>query len=346
MTSPAIAKDPAKASRLPIPERKQNALDKPDFDKLLEDWKPQTGILKQLKNVNAEQGVYIKITPDIAKDLLKLNEAGRNRRRKWWKIELYTKTMLNKRWKDKNGETIKISKTWKLLDGQHRLWAIVLSKVTVELLIVTGLDDNAFAYIDLGSNRDAADITSINGYQHYDSKLAYAIKCILLYEKSSLFKGGITSKEIANYEIQEWQEDTQRMERLVDDLDIIVNTWLPKNKNFFTAPQWLAIYYILRTLPGRAKDAKEFLEQFIEGNDLKRTSPIKVVRGYFENGIENLYKHKKRNRVNRNILTLKVKYLFAAWDLWLEGATVSEVKIDHDNLEVKRPAFIKRKIAA
>jgi hypothetical protein len=65
-----------------------------------------------------------------------------------------------------NGETIKISKSGRLLDGQHRCAAVVKSGATIQALVVFDCDDNAFKTIDKGRARLNSDSLSVLGYSH------------------------------------------------------------------------------------------------------------------------------------------------------------------------------------
>lgn len=77
----------------------------------------------------------------------------------------------------------------RLVDGQHRLLAIIESGVAIPMWVGFGVDDDAFGYFDIGRKRTAADIFSINGVPN--SKLvAAAVKWIYAYEhENSKFHG-------------------------------------------------------------------------------------------------------------------------------------------------------------
>lgn len=62
-----------------------------------------------------------------------------------------------------NGETIIISKSGALLDGQHRLAAVVEYGRPMDMLVATGAPDEAFTTIDTGASRSAGDILGIKG---------------------------------------------------------------------------------------------------------------------------------------------------------------------------------------
>ena len=101
------------------------------------------------------------ITPSIAAKYLEANIS--NRRVKMPVLIQYANDMLNGRWKEDTGETIKISKTGVVLDGQHRLMAILKSKCCIYLTVVTDLEDSVFDVLDTGSRRNSSDIFKVKG---------------------------------------------------------------------------------------------------------------------------------------------------------------------------------------
>jgi hypothetical protein len=50
-----------------------------------------------------------------------------------------------------------------LLDGQHRLWAVVVANVSVEMFVWRNIDADAMMTIDCGKSRSMADILNIAG---------------------------------------------------------------------------------------------------------------------------------------------------------------------------------------
>lgn len=60
-----------------------------------------------------------------------------------------------------NGDTIRVSKTGRLLDGQHRLTAVVQTGIPIETILITGLDDDVQTTIDTGSPRKFSDVLTM-----------------------------------------------------------------------------------------------------------------------------------------------------------------------------------------
>jgi hypothetical protein len=94
------------------------------------------------------------ITPSIAKKMLEGNVDNRKLRK--FRVEQYADAIRRGMW-DIQNDAITISKTGRLLNGQHRLSAIVEANTAVQCLVLRGVDDSTFATIDSGLARTAND---------------------------------------------------------------------------------------------------------------------------------------------------------------------------------------------
>lgn len=74
-----------------------------------------------------------------------------------------------------NGESIKFSTTDKLLDGQHRLEAIVMAGKPIDTLVIRGLDEVAQDTVDVGAKRTLGNILALRG-EHNVNTLAAGIR--------------------------------------------------------------------------------------------------------------------------------------------------------------------------
>jgi hypothetical protein len=108
-----------------------------------------------------QQAAVERVSPRKARSLLAHN--GRNRNLRPERVRELSGAMRRGEW-ELNGETIKIADDGTLLDGQHRLEAIVHSGVTIESVVVRGLPIVAQDTIDTGRKRRLADVLSLEGY--------------------------------------------------------------------------------------------------------------------------------------------------------------------------------------
>lgn len=119
-----------------------------------------------------------KITPTIAKQYLARNTRNRNINRTV--VKHYADMMKSGKWHIDADTPIKIGTDNSLLDGQHRLMAIVDSNTTQTMSIRTGCDPHAQQYMDRGRKRSLADDLHIQGYK-YNTILSSALSLIWRY---------------------------------------------------------------------------------------------------------------------------------------------------------------------
>lgn len=96
------------------------------------------------------------ITSQYAKELLELNYNGqRNVSRR--KVEEYAADMRAGLWDENVFEPVHITKDMVLLNGQHRLQAVILADVPVKMFICYGGEEQQYKYIDGGTQRTVAE---------------------------------------------------------------------------------------------------------------------------------------------------------------------------------------------
>ena len=102
----------------------------------------------------------VSVTPHLASEWLRFNVDNRTLRRTT--VETLKGAFQRGEYKQTH-QGIAFSETGRLLDGQHRLTAISELRDGVFPMVVTwGLPDDAFAAIDVGLKRTAADVTGLD----------------------------------------------------------------------------------------------------------------------------------------------------------------------------------------
>ena len=99
------------------------------------------------------------ITPEMAKVYLEKNTDNRNKRG-WWVSGLAN--MIKRGEWIPTHQGVAFSKSGKLIDGQHRLEAIVEANIPVQMLVTTGVSDDAYKVLDNGIKRTMADLTGMH----------------------------------------------------------------------------------------------------------------------------------------------------------------------------------------
>lgn len=112
----------------------------------------------------APQARLVIITPNMAQQWLRLNTHNRNLRD--YNVSILSGVLQRQEWIP-NGETVKFDWNGVLIDGQHRLKAIIRSGIPAETFVVTGLDPRAQETIDVGSSRKIGDALKLRGFSYH-----------------------------------------------------------------------------------------------------------------------------------------------------------------------------------
>lgn len=100
------------------------------------------------------------ITPETATALLETNVKNRHLSPFW--VDRFAQDMTEGRWLA-NGQGVVVSDKGKLLDGQHRMAAIVKSGKAQDFVVTRDVDEAAFTSMDSGRARSVRDVLSAEG---------------------------------------------------------------------------------------------------------------------------------------------------------------------------------------
>ena len=121
------------------------------------------------------------ITPAIAQRWLDKNTHNRNVRP--IRVKNYAADMASGAW-EFNGDPIRFSDEGTLLDGQHRLEAIVASGVAIRMVVIRGLAHQAQNTMDGAITRTFGDVLALQG-EHSVHSLASAVRSVRLWENGT-----------------------------------------------------------------------------------------------------------------------------------------------------------------
>jgi hypothetical protein len=135
-----------------------------------------TEILKKMKT-GEMFSYYEDISPAKAKSMLEL--MPRNRKINKTRIKNYALLMKQGQWDENHPQGLIFDKNGKLIDGQHRLHAVVESNKTIKFYCTFNADDNCVANLDNGLSRTIDQTGQIMGLD--TDKLSIAIaKCLFI----------------------------------------------------------------------------------------------------------------------------------------------------------------------
>lgn len=102
----------------------------------------------------------VTMTPDQALEILASNTSNRRMRKSV--VTRYSRAIKAGQWK-LTQQGVAISRDGVLLDGQHRLAAIIEAEIPVPMVVATDCDPSIFSVLDTGATRLASDVLHVNG---------------------------------------------------------------------------------------------------------------------------------------------------------------------------------------
>ncbi|MFE5037110.1 hypothetical protein [Streptomyces sp. NPDC056683] len=122
---------------------------------------------------------FVVITPDVARDMLRRNTHNRPIRQA--RVNGWARVMAAGGWHN-NGEAIKVAIDGTILDGQHRLHAVVKSGATVTILVVSNLPMETQSTMDGGAKRNPGDVFALRNEQN-STMLGSVTRKVWLWEQ-------------------------------------------------------------------------------------------------------------------------------------------------------------------
>lgn len=207
----------------------------------------------------------VTITPDIARTMLEKNSINRPLKR--MTVSKYTRQMMKGLWMENTGEAIKFASDGSLLDGQHRLNAVVNANVTLNFLVIKGLDKEIFKVLDTGTKRTASDALHVAGLSNA-TKLSAGIKKYYLFKINEIHHSKTpTNEEIINI----YNKNPQ----FWDDVVRMASDWYRKER-LIVESELIGFYaYFYDIDPDQAFN---FMEKIGTGENIDSDSPIKLLR--------------------------------------------------------------------
>lgn len=249
----------------------------------------------------------VTIDGNMAKSLLSGNKKNRSLSKKT--VDKYAAALKKQEWQ-LNGETIKIAPDGRIIDGQHRLNAILQSGVPMTTYVAYDIPEACFYTIDTGKNRSGSDILKINGVEKYTTMKAATLRIIdglnsgLNTQKASRFHTISSAKLLDVYsDLPAFDEDLNQAGKLKNAVSL------------FGAASVGVLYYMAGRKNSEQRDL--FFRSLNSGENLMSGSPILAARNKIVN-----------SKIADEPLTPaeKLNLLISAWNNYRKDNSVSYLK--------------------
>jgi hypothetical protein len=252
----------------------------------------------------------IEFSPKLAEHILtKLNL--NNRPMKTAKIKKYAEDLAEGLW-GLTGDTIKFGTDGLLKDGQNRLSACVRAGRPMASHAVFGIDPRLFARMDIGKNRNGADVFSIAGIS-YANHVGAAVRWLII----------LTGNDPSDRGAQFSNEDLLNAYRDkfdADRLDRSIQTALEVRRACHHPVGPLAALHYLFSEKDQAK-ADAFYEEWANG----RAPRVRAPSRYLQRRLVEIA-NASNNRIHENV---RNGLIIKSWNAYLAGRTVSKADMQH-----------------
>jgi hypothetical protein len=246
----------------------------------------------------------VTVDPELAQKWLDTRHLNVRYTRKR-KVLQYGTDMLANAWRE-NSEVIKIGTDGQLLDGQHRLHAIIDNNIEIKLWVAFDVPLEAMSTIDTGSSRNLADVLRLAGEDNAGymagvvRKWCYWQQGLRYWVKNPAGKQSISVPVMAQA-FRQMPDEFRFATRM--GMDIYAHTQMLGRAS--------AGFLFLLTAQIDYDQAMEFKDRLIDGQNLTEGNPIAVLR-------------KKLFSIEANKLSdiERLAVAINAWNLWRDERTV------------------------
>lgn len=242
------------------------------------------------------------ITPAVAEQMLKANVHNRDLRKRH--VAMLAGAMARGEWIP-NGDSIKFSTEGVLLDGQHRLQAVIESGASITIPVVRELQSASQITMDTHARRKLSDVLKLNGETNYLT-LAGALGVLWQYEH-----GGLRAYNTK----PTFQQLLQLLEKN-PDLRVSVRTGhrIGATLKFSPSVASVAHWALFRI---DATDAQFFFDRLADGANLTENDPIRRLREVL---LQNAMSKAKFSSTHLFALLIK------AWNAYRQGRQVRALR--------------------
>lgn len=264
--------------------------------------------MTQLHEVPTEISSHVAIiTPEDAARMLERNDG--NRKLAPSMVSHLAGAMARGEWA-LNGESIKIAASGKLLDGQHRLAAVVKCGKPVKMLVVSGLPESAFETIDTGRPRGLKDILTIAGVSNAVG-IAATIAMTWKYLNGRTLRAHSRPTHAQAFDV------LNRFPHIGQSWLTVMNAAQQSGFAANVPPCMLGTIHVLATAGGHGEKVTDFVYRVGDGAGLPDGSPVLLLRNRF---IKDRASKSKIQRTERFALAVK------AWNAFAAGASPKVLK--------------------
>ncbi|MFE2374007.1 hypothetical protein [Streptomyces sp. NPDC059398] len=259
---------------------------------------------------NAPAPRLVQVTPEMSEILL--SRAVVNRRLDWGQVDFLADSILRGEWQLTH-QGIALDgplETGSLLDGQHRLNAVIKAGIPVWIYVFEGLPRTAFPVLDTGKRRSGVDALFSTG-EKYLPVLYSTIRHVLLFKNMPDSSWSGNGARIANGRILAAYNEDSDMYREAVAMGREIS------RHVFASPTGVAVGYFVTTEAAPAVKADSWTEGLTSGANLEVGDPRLALTKV---------PHVKRRAARRRYtMREQVAIYIKAWNAWVQEDKVEKL---------------------
>ena len=203
-----------------------------------------------------------------------------------------------------------------LVDGQHRLAAVVEADLPVEMTVFTEVEPDTFDVLDTGKRRNAADVLAIEG-EKSTATLAAMVRTVWQYENRSEASWSGGGAAVTNHQIVQSLAAHPRIREFV-----AVGERIASETGMIKSAAGAAAYLVEQANKGKKATLAEWHEGVIDGAGLAKNDPRLVFRRTMFAMARRQAGVVQRRRDTREHVALYLK----AFNAWAAGETITQLR--------------------
>ena len=250
------------------------------------------------------------VTPKKAAEYLERNTANRPLSQRT--VREFAQAICRGEWRVTH-QGIAFDTTGALVDGQHRLAAIIEADTPVEMTVFTDVPVGAFDVLDTGKRRNAADALAIEG-EKSAVMLAAMVRTVWLYEHRPEMNWSGGDAGVTNYQIVQTLEQHPKLRDFV-----AVGEQIAAATGMIKSAAGAASYLVTAA---STRDLAPWFDGIIEGTGLAKGDPRLIFRRVMFAHTRKQAGQVLRRRESREHVTLYLK----AFNAWITGTPLTKLK--------------------
>lgn len=223
-----------------------------------------------------------------------------------------------------DGNPIRFDKDGNIIDGQHRLWAIVKSGKQVQSMVVRGLDNEAKMTIDTGKARNISDIFHFHGYVN-SSVLASVCRLAIGYRETdgNMWRWA-TQNSHKRLSTQELLKEAKANALAIAAVQSTIS--MPMTRKIMGVGMTAFAYYLLTISCNDKYLVDNFFLGVEKGVNLPVDSPILLLRNTLT--IRDTYLHAAEKQGGNKSMAYKLAIIIKAWNAYRSNKSFTKLRFD------------------